>query len=157
MPADPQTSIDEQSTVAWWDRSDSTASMATDATPESPTVQERALAVAAHLSALLNFFVPVLGAVIALLEIQTHAKASKFVKRHVQEALGFQIVYAVIFVGLAAVLVGQIYCIPLAPVCILWGLYCNAMAAKNAWRGNAYQYPLTTLVVDWWTKRTALV
>ena len=124
---------------------------------DSYSALERMLSTLAHLCSLLNLFVPVLGATFAILEIQVQGRDSAFVKAHAREALAFQVFYFVILVALAAVFVGQIYCVPLAPLLILFGLYCNMAGAVSAWRGRQYRYPLTSLLVELWNDGGATV
>jgi uncharacterized Tic20 family protein len=112
-----------------------------------PSAQERMIASGAHLCSLLNFFLPIVLPTLVLLILENHFRESRFIARHVEQALAFEFFYFAMALSVAAALVGQIYCIPIAPFLILFGLYCNLRAARSAQRGEIFEYPLTAAFV----------
>ncbi len=112
-----------------------------------PSARDRWIASGAHLCSLLNFFVPVLLPALVLLELENQFHTNRFVAGHVEQALAFQFFYFLIALSLASALVGQIYCIPLAPLLILLGLYCNLRGVQAARRGETYAYPFVSLLL----------
>ncbi|MGH2544228.1 MAG: DUF4870 domain-containing protein, partial [Ardenticatenaceae bacterium] len=103
----------------------------------TPTEAECALGMAAHFCGFLNLLLPLLGAPLVMIALGRLAGESRFVEGHIQEALAFQVVHSVVGLALLSVLAGNFLCLPLAPIAIVWGLWCNASAARTAWRGAA--------------------
>ncbi|MBI1800239.1 MAG: DUF4870 domain-containing protein [Chloroflexi bacterium] len=114
---------------------------------EALRLSDRLLATAIHLCALLNFFLPVLGATLAIMGIQRLAPTSAYIQAQGREALAFELFYFTALVSFIAIFMGQLYCLPIAPFLILFGLYCSLSAAVSAWRGQTYRYPFTSRLI----------
>lgn len=108
---------------------------------------ERMIACAIHLSSLLNFFLPLVGTLIAIVGLRWIAGESEFVKAHARQALAFQLAYFVVGLTFLSALVGNIFCLPVLPFAVVFGLACTLIAALDAWEGKAVRYPLTSQLV----------
>ena len=102
---------------------------------------ERMIACAIHLSSLLNFFLPLVGALVAIVGLGWLGGESEFVKGNVRQALAFQLAYFVVGLTFLSTLVGNLFCLPILPFAVVFGLTCSLMAALDAWEGKAVRYP----------------
>lgn len=76
---------------------------------------ERMIACAIHLSSLLNFFLPLVGALIAIVGLGWLGGESEFIKANVRQALAFQLAYFVIGLTFLSTVVGNLFCLPILP------------------------------------------
>ncbi|MGH9126722.1 MAG: DUF4870 domain-containing protein [Acidimicrobiales bacterium] len=111
------------------------------APPAPPSSDERLWAAVAHLSVVL------LGIVVPVALMLTKGKDSEFVTEHALEALNFQVT-AFIAVIVAEVL-GEVVIGPL----LVYGLvavvvFTAWLAARAAYRGDRYRYPITLRVLQ---------
>ena len=109
--------------------------------------EERTWAVAAHLSPLLTFLVPIPGmSIIAPLVIWQMKKTSMpYAAGHAKEALNFNItafiwLVGAIIAGLALFVLGLLLTVPL--VGLIW-LILTIVGAVKAGNGERYRYPFT--------------
>ncbi|PIP58692.1 MAG: DUF4870 domain-containing protein [Verrucomicrobia bacterium CG_4_10_14_3_um_filter_43_23] len=97
----------------------------------------------AHASALLQFFIPVLGGIIGPFIVWVLKRdTSAYVDDQAKEAINFNItifIYLVISLALVYVLIGYI----LLPIIFLTWLIFVLIAMINASNGKRYRYPLT--------------
>ena len=105
--------------------------------------RERLLAAALHLCALLNFALPLIGAAGAMVALWWAGGSTPYLNGHLREALGFQLLYVAGLLGIVAALGGWLFCLPLAPLLALVAVGCSLTAARRAWQGAPYSYPLT--------------
>ncbi|OIO60127.1 MAG: hypothetical protein AUJ82_03710 [Verrucomicrobia bacterium CG1_02_43_26] len=104
---------------------------------------EKNWAMIAHASALLQFFIPVLGGIIGPFIVWVLKRdTSAYVDDQAKEAINFNItifIYLVISLALVYVLIGYI----LLPIIFLTWLIFVLIAMINASNGKRYRYPLT--------------
>lgn len=108
---------------------------------------ERMIACAIHLSSLLNFALPLVGALVAIVGLAWLGGESEFVKANARQALAFQLAYFAVGLTFLSTLVGNIFCLPILPFAVIFGLTCTLMAALDAWEGKMVRYPLTSSLV----------
>jgi uncharacterized Tic20 family protein len=96
-------------------------------TGSAPTVDERNLAALSHASILLNFFMPGLGIIGALIVYATQKDRSSFVTRQSLQATVYQLLLAV--VPIILLLIGMIVFVPLVVIASLASETAGAIVA----------------------------
>jgi uncharacterized Tic20 family protein len=124
---------------------DSTWSAADTSLPARPSDDERTWGMAAHLGSFLAAWVA-LGLLAPLLVLLVKGKDSAYVRHHAMESLNFQL-NALVWIGIAVVLMLVLVGFVILPVVGLWYVVFVVLASMRANNGVWYRYPAIIRVV----------